>query len=89
MDGGGPCLYRELGTGIFAGGLVALMVGLLILHLPTEVAKSSCRYFLNKSTPFEVENLMSAPREDVTALPPQASDESSWKPLVTRVVGMA
>ena len=66
------------------------MVGLLILHLPTEVAKSFLSLFPQPiSTPFEVENLLSAAKENVTALSPQASDEPSWKPLVTRVFSMA
>ncbi|MGC4096504.1 MAG: sensor histidine kinase [Nitrospira sp.] len=77
-------------TRIFVGGIVALLVGLLILHLPTEVAKSFLSLFPRQvSTPFEMENLMSAAREGVTALPSQTSDEPSWKPLLTRVVGMA
>jgi signal transduction histidine kinase len=83
-------LVTRVRTGVFAGALVALMVGLLILHLPTEVAKSFLSLFPQQiSTPYEVENLVSGAREDVTALPSQASDEPSWKPLVTRVVSMA
>jgi signal transduction histidine kinase len=66
------------------------MVGLLILHLPTEVAKSFLSLFPQQiSTPFEMESLISGTREDVTALSPQAYDEPSWKPLVIRVVSMA
>jgi len=70
--------------------IAALIVGVLIFHFPTEVAKSFLALFPQQiSTPFEVENLMSVAREDVTILPSQASDEPSWKPLVTRVFGMA
>ncbi len=77
-------------TGIFAGGIVALMVGLLILHFPTEVAKSFLSLFPHQiSTPFEVETLISVTRENVTTLSPQDSDEPVWKPLVIRVFGMA
>lgn len=77
-------------TGVFAGSIAMLMVGLLILHLPTEVAKSFLSLFPQQiSTPFEMENLISGTREDVTALSPQAYDELSWKPLVIRVVSMA
>ena len=77
-------------TGVFAGSIVILMVGLLILHLPTEVAKSFLSLFPQQiSTPFEMESLISGTREDVTALSPQAYDEPSWKPLVIRVVSMA
>jgi signal transduction histidine kinase len=77
-------------TGVFAGSIAILMVGLLILHLPTEVAKSFLSLFPQQiSTPFEMESLISGTREDVTALSPQAYDEPSWKPLVIRVVSMA
>ena len=77
-------------TGVFAGSVAILMVGLLILHLPTEVAKSFLSLFPQQiSTPFEMESLISGTREDVTALSPQAYDEPSWKPLVIRVVSMA
>ena len=77
-------------TGVFAGSIAVLMVGLLILHLPTEVAKSFLSLFPRQiSTPFEMENLITVAREDATALSPQAYDESSWKPLVIRVVSMA
>ncbi len=77
-------------TKVFAAGIAALMVGLLILHLPTEVAKTFLSLFPQQiSTPFEMESLMSTARENVTALSPQAIDEPSWKPLVTRVFGMA
>ncbi len=77
-------------TGVFAGSIAVLMVGLLILHLPTEVAKSFLALFPQQiSTPFEMESLISVAREDVTALSPQAYDEPSWKPLVIRVVSMA
>jgi signal transduction histidine kinase len=77
-------------TGIFAGSLVALMGGLLIFHLPTEVAKSLLELSPQQMVaPFEVESLMSSTKEDVTALSPRASDESPWKALVTRVFGMA
>ncbi|MDF0676584.1 MAG: sensor histidine kinase [Nitrospira sp.] len=83
-------LVSRARTGVFAGSIVVLMVGLLILHLPTEVAKSFLSLFPQQiSTPFEMENLISVAREDVTALSPQAYDESSWKPLVIRVVSMA
>ncbi|MDF0650259.1 MAG: sensor histidine kinase [Nitrospira sp.] len=77
-------------TGVFAGSVAVLLVGLLILHLPADVAKSFLSLFPQQiSTPFEMENLISVAREDVTALSPQAYDESSWKPLVIRVVSMA
>ncbi len=77
-------------TGVFAGSIAILMVGLLILHLPTEVAKSFLSLFPQQiSTPFEMESLISGTREDVTALSPQAYDAPSWKPLVIRVVSMA
>ena len=77
-------------TGVFAGSVAILMVGLLILHLPTEVAKSFLSLFPQQiSTPFEMESLISGTREGVTALSPQAYDELSWKPLVIRVVSMA
>ena len=77
-------------TGVFAGSIAILMVGLLILHLPTEVAKSFLSLFPQQiSTPFEMESLISGTREDVTALSPQAYDEPSWKPLVIRVVSLA
>lgn len=77
-------------TGVFAGSIAILMVGLLILHLPTEVAKSFLSLFPQQiSTPFEMESLISGTREDVTALSPQVYDEPSWKPLVIRVVSMA
>jgi len=77
-------------TGIFAGGIVALMVGLLIFHFPTEVAESLLSLFPQQiSTPFEVENLKSVAREDVTVLSYQASNTPWWEPLFTRVFGMA
>lgn len=77
-------------TGVFVASIAVLMVGLLILHLPTEVAKSFLSLFPQQlSTPFEMENLISVAKEDVTALSPQTYDESSWKPLVIRVVSMA
>ncbi len=83
-------LVSRARTGIFAGSIAVLMVGLLILHLPTEVAKSFLSLFPQQiSTPFEMENLISVTREDATALSPQGYDESSWKPLVIRVVSMA
>ena len=83
-------LVSRIRTGIFAGGIVALMVGLLILHFPTEVAKSFLSLFPHQiSTPFEVETLISVTRENVTTLSPQDSDEPVWKPLVIRVFGMA
>ncbi len=76
--------------GILTGSVVVVMVGLLLLHLPTEVAKSFLSLFPQQiSTPFEMERLMSSTQEDVAALPSSASDESSWKPLVIRVVGIA
>ncbi|HWG96228.1 MAG TPA: hypothetical protein VN647_04000, partial [Nitrospira sp.] len=56
-------------TGVFAGSIAVLMVGLLILHLPTEVAKSFLSLFPRQiSTPFEMENLITVAREDATAL---------------------
>jgi len=77
-------------TRVFAGSIAALIVGLLIFHLPTEVAKSLLALFPQQvSTPFEVEGLMSVAREDVTALSHQASNSPPWSPLVTRVLGMA
>ncbi|MDK2744636.1 MAG: sensor histidine kinase [Nitrospira sp. BO4] len=77
-------------TGAFAAGIAALIVGLLIFHLPTEVAKSFLSLFPQPiATTFEMEHLMSAARENATALSPQAIDEPSWKPLVTRVFSMA
>jgi len=83
-------LVSRARTAIFAGSIAVLMVGLLILHLPTEVAKSFLSLFPQQiSTPFEMENLLSVAREDATALSPQAYDESSWRPLVIRVVSMA
>lgn len=83
-------LVSRARTGVLAGSVAVLMVGLLILHLPTEVAKSILSLFPQQiSTPFEMESLLSAAREDVTALSPQAYDESSWRPLVIRVVSMA
>lgn len=83
-------LVSRAKTGIFAGSIAVLMVGLLILHLPTEVAKSFLALFPQQiSTPFEMESLISVAREDVTALSPQAYDEPSWRPLVIRVVSMA
>ncbi len=83
-------LVSRARTGVFAGSIAVLMVGLLILHLPTEVAKSFLSLFPQQiSTPFEMANLISVAREDATALSPQAYDESSWKPLVIRVVSMA
>ena len=83
-------LVSRARTGIFAGGVAVLMVGLLILHLPTEVAKSFLSLFPQQiSTPFEMENLISVAREEASALSPQAYDEPSWKPLVIRVVSMA
>lgn len=70
--------------------IAALMVGLLFFHFPTEVAKSLLALFPQQiSTPFEVENLKSLAREDVTVLSYQASNESWWEPVVTRVFGMA
>src|SRR5574337_1273258 len=76
-------------TGVVAGSVAVLLVGLLILHLPADVAKSFLSLFPQQiSTPFEMENLISMAREDVTALSPQAYDEPSWKPLVIRVVSM-
>src|SRR5689334_1148530 len=78
-------------TGVSASGvavLAVLMVGLLIFHLPTEVAKSFRELFPQQvSTRFEVENLLSAGK--VTALSDESSNASSWEPLVTRVFGMA
>jgi signal transduction histidine kinase len=78
-------------TGVSASGvavLAVLMVGLLIFHLPTEVAKSLRELFPQQvSTRFEVENLLSAGK--VTALSDESSNASSWEPLVTRVFGMA
>ena len=76
-------------TGVSAVGIAALMVGLLIFHFPTEVAKSLLALIPHQlSTPFEVQNLISGSSEDISALSPQASDEPSWKPLVIRVFGM-
>jgi len=77
-------------TGVYAGSIVVLMVGLLIFHFPTEVAKSFLSLFPHQlSTPFEVEALMSGSPENVTTLSPQSADEPAWRPLVTRVFGMA
>ncbi len=74
-------------TGIFVVSIIALMVG---LHFPTEIAKSFLSLFPHQiSTRLEVESLMSVTHENVTTLSPQASDEPAWKPLVTRVLGMA
>lgn len=75
--------------GVSTGTIVLLMVGLLILHLPAEVAKSFLSLFPHQlSTPFEMESLLSAARENVAALPDQGSDAPSWQPLVTRVLSM-
>ncbi|MDF0665279.1 MAG: sensor histidine kinase [Nitrospira sp.] len=83
-------LVSRVRTGVFAGGIVVLMVGLLILHLPADVVNSFLSLFPQQiATPFEMENLISVAREDVTALSPQAYEESSWRPLVIRVVSMA
>ncbi|NGZ11827.1 MAG: sensor histidine kinase [Nitrospira sp. LK70] len=83
-------LVSRARTGVFTGSILVLMVGLLILHLPADVVKSFLSLFPQQmSTPFEMENLISVAREDVTALSPQAYDESSWRPLVIRVVSMA
>jgi signal transduction histidine kinase len=72
------------------GSITALTVGLLIFHFPTEVAKSLLALFPQQiSTPFEVENLKSVAREDVTVLSYQASNAPWWEPLITRVFGMA
>lgn len=74
----------------FAGGIAVLMVGLLFLHLPAEVAKSFLSLFPQQiSTPFEMKNLIAVAKEEATALSPQAYDEPSWRPLVIRVVSMA
>ena len=44
-------------TGVSAVGIAALMVGLLIFHFPTEVAKSLLALIPHQlSTPFEVQN---------------------------------
>ena len=72
-------------TGILVG---SLMVGLLIFHLPAEVAKSLRELFPQHiSTRFEVENMLSTGK--VTALSGEASNAPSWEPVVTRVFGMA
>lgn len=64
----------------FGLSIAVLMVGLLILHLATDVARSLLSLFPQPiSTPFEAEQLLSATRENVDA----------WKPLVMRVVSMA
>ena len=77
-------------TGRAVASIAALIVGLLIFHFPTEVAKSFLALFPQQmSTPFEVETLMSVTRENVTTLSSEASDEPGWKPLLTRVFGMA
>lgn len=77
-------------TGKTITGIAALMAGLLIFHFPTEVGKSVLALFPQQiSTPFEMETLMSVTRDNVTTLSPQVSDEPAWKPLITRVFGMA
>lgn len=80
----------QVRAGKAVAGIAALMVGLLFFHFPTEVAKSLLAFFPQQiSTPFEVENLKSLARENVATLSSEASDEPGWKPLVTRVFGMA
>lgn len=78
-------------TWVFIGSIHVLMVGLLIFHFPTEVAKSFLSLFPHQlSTPFEVEKaLTSVTPENITTISPQDSDEPVWRPLVTRVFGMA
>lgn len=78
-------------TWVFIGSIHVLMVGLLIFHFPTEVAKSFLSLFPHQlSTPFEVEKaLTSVTPENITTISPQTSDEPVWRPLVTRVFGMA
>ncbi len=64
----------------FARSIAVLLVGLVILHLATDAARSLLSLFPQQiSQPFEVENSMSAVGEVVTA----------WKPLFMRLVGMA
>jgi signal transduction histidine kinase len=78
-------------TWVFVGSIHVLMIGLLIFHFPTEVAKSFLSLFPHQlSTPFEVEKaLTSVTPENITILSPQDSDEPVWRPVVTRVFGMA
>ncbi|CUS35978.1 sensor histidine kinase [Candidatus Nitrospira nitrificans] len=61
----------------FAFSLAALMVGLVILHLATDVARSFLSLF-PLQTPFEGENPLSAAREEVAA----------WTPLAMRILSM-
>lgn len=82
-------LVPQARTGIFAL-FILLWVGSLILQLPTEVARSFLSLFPPLiSTPFEMDKLLSTATETVTVLSPRDSDESSWKPVVIRVVGMS
>lgn len=75
-------------TGVSAIGIAMLMVGLLIFHLPAEVAKSLRELFPQQaSTRFQVENLLSEGK--ITALSDEASNAPSWEPVVVRVFGMA
>jgi len=61
----------------FAFSLAALMVGLVILHVATDVARSFLSLF-PLQTPFEGENPLFAAREEVAA----------WTPVAMRILSM-
>jgi signal transduction histidine kinase len=80
----------QASTGRVIASIAVLIVGLLLFHFPTEVAKSLLALVPRQiSSPFEVENLKSVAKEEVTVLSSQGSDEPTWRPVVTRVAGMA
>ncbi len=75
-------------TGIFVL-FVVLWIGSLIPPLPTEIVNSFLSLFPQLiSSPYEMKKLLSTSPETGTVLS-QGSDESSWKPVVVRIAGMA
>lgn len=76
-------------TGIFAL-FVLLWIASLIPPLPTALVSSVLSLFPQLiSVPYEIDKLLSPATEPGTVLSPQGSDESSWKPMVIRIAGMA
>lgn len=76
-----------------ARGIWALLILLWVVSLLPPLADLFSSFLPHfpqvLSTPYDMDKLPSTPTEGVSVLSPQDSEESSWKPLVIRIAGMA